>query len=201
MASHHQSGNIDGKDLKDTHQNAIMIKNPMPQRHSRHPTGTKTWISAALNCLESVVSDKSISEHLVLRLVIWKDVGKLDVGNLEYDTEVGDSIRQGTENDMDFLDMCRSQIGCLNEKLQTFANVTVHSCAISFQDLTICSCKAAGIEFHPQVQLPFPAKKPLTPMNLAVPATRFLEKSQGINCRYVGEFHHDAPYDLKTQVA
>jgi len=91
-----------GKDLKNTHQNAIMIKNPMPQRHSRHPTGTKTWISAALNCLESVVSDKSISEHLVLRLVIWKDMGKLDVGNLEYDTEVGDSIRQGTENDMFF---------------------------------------------------------------------------------------------------
>lgn len=58
-----------------------------------------------------------------MRLVIWKDMGKLDVGNLEYDTEVGDSIRQGTENDMDFLDMCRSQIGCLNEKLQTFANV------------------------------------------------------------------------------
>ena len=57
--------------------------------------GTKTLIFAAVKCLESVVSDKSISEHLVLRLVIGdlERHGKLDVGNLE----VGNSIRQGMQ--------------------------------------------------------------------------------------------------------
>ena len=49
-------------------------------------------------------------------------MGKLDVGNLEYDPEVGISIRHGNEKEVDFLDMYRSRIGCLNEKLQTFVN-------------------------------------------------------------------------------
>ena len=71
-----------------------------------------------MKCLESVVSDKSISEHLVLRLVIWKDMESLtlEIWKIIWKLEI-QSDKACKKKNMDLLDMDRSQMGCLNGKM------------------------------------------------------------------------------------
>ena len=141
MASHpEKSGNIARETLwKNTHQKAIMLRNlsaifylrcwRCPKRHSRHPTSTwlfflflsefllepRPWSLLQWSALRASFQTNPFRSILFWDwwLVIWKGMESLmlEIWKLEIQSD------KACKKNMDLLDMDRSQMGCLNEKI------------------------------------------------------------------------------------